>query len=124
MRKSEVYTMKEQENQPLFEMVGVQWLQNAKLQIKESSYVKYANFLQNHIIPELGHIPVCELNTDVVGTFVKKQLTSGRRDGGGLAEKDSKRYACCSQRNLSLCNLSWYKCSLLFRIDQGALSCK
>ena len=54
MRKSEVYTMKEQENQPLFEIVGVQWLQNAKLQIKESSYVKYANFLQNHIIPELA----------------------------------------------------------------------
>lgn len=46
--------MKEQENQPLFETVGVQWLQNAKLQIKESSYVKYTNFLQNHIIPELG----------------------------------------------------------------------
>lgn len=113
MRKSEVYTMKEQENQPLFEMVGVQWLQNAKLQIKESSYVKYANFLQNHIIPELGHIPVCELNTDVVGTFVKKQLTSGRRDGGGLAEKTVKdmlavvkeicRYATCHGINIPCC---------------------
>lgn len=38
---------------PKLEVVALQWLENSKMRIKEPSYVKYANMLQKHILPEV-----------------------------------------------------------------------
>ena len=74
-----------------FDVLTVQWLKNVKLRIKESSYVKYYNMVQNHIVPELGTYRMDELTTEIVEQFVQKKLTSGKRDGrGGLSEKTVK----------------------------------
>lgn len=68
-----------------------QWLANTKLRVKESSYVKYYNMVHNHIIPELGDIPLMELTTGRIEKFVDSKLNNGR--GGrkkGLSEKTVK----------------------------------
>lgn len=75
----------------IFEPLATQWLKNVKLRIKESSYVKYHNTVQNHIIPDLGTCQMNQLTTEAVERFVEKKLTCGKRDGeGGLSEKTVK----------------------------------
>ncbi len=74
-----------------FDFLAGQWLDNAKLRVKESSYVKYYNLVQNHILPDLGDLRAAQLTTDVIEQFVQKKLRFGKKDGnGGLAEKTVK----------------------------------
>lgn len=74
-----------------FETVAGKWLESSKMRVKESSYVKYSNLLNNHILPELGDIRVNRLTTDMVGQFIQRRLSSGRLNGkGGLSEKTVK----------------------------------
>lgn len=68
--------------------IAIQWLNNTKLRVKESSYVKYHNMIQNHILPELGAWKMEQLTTEAVEQFIQKKLESGRKNGkGGLSEK-------------------------------------
>lgn len=70
------------------EELGRQWLEQSRLRVKESTYVKYWNQLHVHILPDLGELRLSELTADRVNQFLLKQLTEGRVDGqGGLAEK-------------------------------------
>ena len=76
---------------PKLEVVALQWLENSKMRIKESSYVKYANMLQKHILPEMGEVRMKRLTTEMVERFVQGKLTCGKLDGnGGLSEKTVK----------------------------------
>ena len=36
------------------ETIAEQWLENSRMRVKESSYIKYRNLLQNHILPCMG----------------------------------------------------------------------
>ena len=63
------------------EMMAIQWLKNTKLRVKESSYVKYHNMIQNHIIPDLGSWRMDQLTTEAVELFVQKKLECGRKNG-------------------------------------------
>lgn len=70
------------------EQLAKQWLEQSRLRVKESTYVKYWNQLNVHIIPELGSLLLSELTTDKVNQFLLYQLDRGRVDGqGGLSEK-------------------------------------
>lgn len=74
-----------------FEPLAMQWLKNTKLRVKESTYVKYYNIVQNHMIPDLGKWQLERLTTEVVEQFVQNKLQCGKRDGsGGLSEKTVK----------------------------------
>lgn len=68
-----------------------EWLEGVRLRVKESSYVKYCNLLQNHILPELGEWTADQLTTGAIERFVQQKLEHGRKDGtGGLSEKTVK----------------------------------
>lgn len=83
--------MQKRNNRQTFYVFADRWLQNTKLHVKESSYVKYVNLLQNHILPELGPIRMCNMTTEVVEAFIKNRLTMGKMSGnGGLSEKTVK----------------------------------
>lgn len=74
-----------------FEVIVQQWLENSKLRVKESSYVKYSNLVRNHILPELGGIRVSQLTTETMEQFVRRKLNCGMKSGkGGLSEKTVK----------------------------------
>ena len=73
------------------ETIAEQWLENSRMSVKESSYIKYRNLLQNHILPSMGKTDVAELTTEYIGNFIRQKISEGRRDGtGGLSEKSVK----------------------------------
>lgn len=73
------------------EDIASQWLEDSTLHIKESSYIKYRNIVKNHILPDLGNVPLSRLTTENVGAFARQKLEGGRKDGkGGLADKTVK----------------------------------
>ena len=76
-------------NQKL-ETIVPQWLENSKMRVKESTYVKYVNLTSNHILPLLGDIEADRLTTDTIEQFVQSRLNAGNKQGKGLAEKTVK----------------------------------
>lgn len=67
------------------------WIENSKLRVKESSYVKYYNIVEKHIIPSLGNLEIKEITTDRVLVFIAEKLKNGKlKGGGGLSEKSVK----------------------------------
>lgn len=74
-----------------FGQVVQQWMFLMRPKIKESSYVKYQSLVDNHIIPELGNVPLEKFSTEIVETYIQTQLARGRViDGKGLSPKTVK----------------------------------
>ncbi len=100
------------------------WLMCKKPYIKESTYIRYKNHIENHIEPELGGFPVNRISSVLIEDFVSRKLQHGRLDNsGGLSPKTisdilgvikgSFKYArshgavaACSFENISLRNSS------------------
>lgn len=65
-----------------------EWLRTKRLGVKESTYIRYRNTIENHIKPELGKYPISKISTSLMGRFVSNKLQNGRMDGnGGLSPK-------------------------------------
>ncbi|MDD3362065.1 MAG: tyrosine-type recombinase/integrase [Hespellia sp.] len=79
----------EAENRTITKMAQ-HWLQNKKMQVKEATYVKYYNILNNHIMEEFSDIQCTAVTTNVMEAYIEQKLTSGKRDGRPLAEKTVK----------------------------------
>ncbi|MCI9132651.1 MAG: site-specific integrase [Lachnospiraceae bacterium] len=76
---------------PPFTTLSARWLENVRLRVKESTYVKYYNITKNHILPKLGTYTADQLTTETVEQFVQEKLVHGRCNGtGGLSEKTVK----------------------------------
>ena len=100
----------------LYSEVLMAWLQSARINVKESTYMRYKQLIDKHISAALGAYPVSKISTALVERFVEEQLKCGRVDGlGGLSPKtvtdiitivkSSMEYA--SYRGFSVtCNLS------------------
>ena len=66
----------------------IRWLQSKKIQVKSSTYIRYRNIIESHIIPALGKYPINKIGTSMMENFVSNKLTHGRLDGnGGLSPK-------------------------------------
>lgn len=50
------------------------WLDNVRLRVKESSYVKYHNIVKNHLKPAFGTSSVKDLTTVAVETFIAQKI--------------------------------------------------
>jgi len=62
-------------NMPSFQYYAEQWLETyAKLNCKESTYVRYEGVIRNHLIPALGQTPLDALTRETI-----KQLLVGKR---------------------------------------------
>ena len=65
-----------------------EWLSLKKLKIKESTYIRYRNSIQNHINPQLGKYPIEKISTALIEDFIVHLITSGKLNGdGGLSTK-------------------------------------
>lgn len=65
-----------------------EWLSLKKLKIKESTYIRYRNSIQNHINPQLGKYPIEKISTALMETFISHLATNGNLNGnGGLSSK-------------------------------------
>ncbi len=69
----------------------VLWLDEIKLNIKHSTYVKYHNIIYNHIIPAIGDYKCSLIDTELIRRFADEKLKNGRLSGeGGLSSKTVK----------------------------------
>lgn len=85
-----VYQEKGDEDRCFGEFAGA-WLRNVKFHVKESSYVKYYNLVENHILPQLGEVKISNFTTKLVEGFIEEKLKNGKlRGNGGLSEKTVK----------------------------------
>lgn len=65
-----------------------EWLEDMQYNIKESTYSRYEFLIHRHIVPQIGHLYICELSNEVLLDFTKNKLQSGRLNGeGGLSPK-------------------------------------
>ena len=67
----------------------LQWLQSyALVSVRPSTYISYEGYIHNHIIPDLGDIPIQQVNPTIIQNFYNQKHESGRTDGkGGLSAK-------------------------------------
>lgn len=76
---------------PQFADVLDAWLDNNAVKLKQSSYVKYQNLINNHIRPSLGHYNLIGISSAVLNAYVVAKLKTGKLDeSGGLSEKTVK----------------------------------
>lgn len=74
--------------QPLGEYL-LHWLNTiAKPNLEKNTYDSYLWEIEKHIIPSLGHIPLCTLEPYHIQTFYSYKAEAGRLDGkGGLSNR-------------------------------------
>lgn len=69
------------------------WLSDVKIQSKLSTYVKYYNIVNMHILPYFGNLRLHMITAHDLKEFVNYMLTEGRLDGkGGLSAKTVRDY--------------------------------
>jgi integrase len=67
------------------------WLNNSRLRVKESSYVKYHNLISKHIKPAFGELPLSGINSAAVTKFASDKLNHDCDDSiKGLSVKTVK----------------------------------
>ncbi len=59
------------------------WLLDAKVRQKPTTFARYSNIMETHIIPIFGDCKVSELTSKQVAKQVIEKLGNGRLDGGG-----------------------------------------
>ena len=70
---------------------SAKWLDEVKNQLKQSTYAKYTNIVNNHLISSIGQITVNGITTDSVKKLVEEKLTTGNmKTGKGLSTKSVK----------------------------------
>lgn len=67
--------------QTTVEMVTEKWKQSARHKIKDSTFSNYEALLKNHILPELGFVPVYKLNSKQIVQFIQKKQETGLSNG-------------------------------------------
>lgn len=64
------------------------WLQSTRINVKESTYMRYKQLIDKHISPSLGKFKLDRISTQLVERFANDKLKCGRLDGkGGLSPK-------------------------------------
>lgn len=91
-KMSQLYSVKSEKATSVLKLTvyeaAEEWLNAARLRIKESSYANYANIVNKHILPVLGGAYIASLTTSKINEFISSKLTSGRLSGkGGLSAK-------------------------------------
>lgn len=65
-----------------------EWLAFKKFKIKESTYIRYRNSIENHIKPYLGKYPINKIGVALMEGFISYLTTNGKLNGeGGLSTK-------------------------------------
>ena len=72
----------------LFSEIAFEYLRHIQNEMKESSYCRYYEIIQKHILPFLGKKMLGELSTELIDEFTKMMNENGKINGsGGLSPK-------------------------------------
>lgn len=90
--KAKLEAVKRAEKPPLKSMnvklceVALEWLEMAKIEVKESTYALYRRNIESHILPHIGGLKLSQITSQRLTAFVSDLLSHGRCDGkGGLS---------------------------------------
>ncbi len=67
--------------------IALSWLEEKQGNVKESTYACYVNMVTRHILPEIGTLPLAEINSGVLRDFLNGKKQHGRVSGGALSDK-------------------------------------
>ena len=73
----------------LFGEIVSNWFNTQRINLKPSSIIKYQNIIENHILPELGHKKLQEINADLLYSFLDSQKEKGNKKSGGALSASS-----------------------------------
>ncbi len=63
----------------LFKEAANEWLADKKLSVKESSYSYYVEMIKNHVMPDLGNLPLSEVTTQKLSDYFIEKNTRGNK---------------------------------------------
>ena len=71
-----------------YDVILNRWLRAVQINVKESTYARYYQLVQTHILPVLGNYSVDKISSSLLEQYTNSLLKHGRLDGkGGLAPK-------------------------------------
>lgn len=74
-----------------FATVADLWMKEISLRTKGATVQKYSYTLDNHILPDLGHINISEIDKELLTQYATEKLSHGRKDSkGGLSASSVK----------------------------------
>lgn len=74
-----------------FEHLINTWLMQKKNTIKDSTYARYVNMINNHILPKLGNLKATKITDEVIATFINEGLRTGNcKNQSALSNKTVK----------------------------------
>lgn len=83
IQSDDLYLQKEEK----FKYMAEKWFSSKKIQIKDSTAVKYRNILNTYLYPFIGNITFSQLTHNVVEELSKELLLHGSKNGKGLSPK-------------------------------------
>ena len=75
------------QNTILFGELAELWMRTIKPQVKESTYIKYANSLKNYILPKFNTTKISNLSYVSLEEYASQLLTTGGSQRKGLSPK-------------------------------------
>lgn len=60
-----------------FSKIVAGWIENKKMQVKESTLSHYKSVIDNHIIPILGEYKITSISADIIQNYINKLLKEG-----------------------------------------------
>ena len=80
-----------QKNSIYFKDLANDWLLQKQISVKSSTYVKYRNILNKHILPEFGDIQLKDLSNRKIMHFTNSKLNlANTKDDNALSQKTIK----------------------------------
>lgn len=65
-----------------------QWLKEIQIFVKQSTYARYKQIVDKHILPQLASVDVSKITDEQISLFIRNKILNGRLDGnGGLSPK-------------------------------------
>ena len=74
----------------LFKDLASEWLAQKSIVIKNSTYVKYKNSLNKHILPDLGNIKLKDINNQIMLHYINSKLSISPENNSKLSNKTVK----------------------------------
>ena len=92
---------KNKDNKMLFSEILFRWMDNNRLKHKGATEHKYYYLIEKHIIPELGNIPISQIDATMLNAFLDNKASDGRLDkAGGLSYSYVKTIAFIIQSSM------------------------
>ncbi len=68
-------------------VLAEQWLAQIRERVKPATFCKYEGLVRNHLLPELGGVPLSDFSRELIADFARRRRESGRQGGGALSAK-------------------------------------